>query len=179
MRKLTASPSMTQRFSTQILPPPHHTSTVDIHPAAIGHLTKPQPKALWTAPLNRTLKVPIGSMWRKGKVAAVQFEHDKTSTIRKAFVSRSAALPKLESTSNWQLSQPVSAFDATHWLHMTSTAGLRTAPSAGMWMAPKKAIVSKKNTAQTCSCISRANTSRNLLHDQRLLVGCTRTNYLR
>lgn len=84
------------------------TSVTDIHPAAMGHITKPPPKALWTASRSHiaALEAPIGPMWRKGKVAAAQFEHDKTPTIRKPVVSRSSALPMLKSTNTWQASRP-------------------------------------------------------------------------
>lgn len=220
-----------QKYDPAVLHPVFFTSNMvsnskDVHPAAIGHVVRPQVPPMWT-PRSHTavLDAPIGAMWKKGKVAAAQFEHDETPTIRKASVSRSVSLPKLESANVWQPVQsspveernwivgakstraqtwtapkpvvekeskamwapktstkfispdmftnitgspfkksasrtaalptltstelftpsPAVSNESTHWLRTTSTSASRTAPSAGMWMAPKKAGPPKKD----------------------------------
>lgn len=142
------------QFDPAVLHPVFFTSslvspTTDIHPAATGHVMRPQAKPMWTAPLSHVsaLEAPVGSMWLKGKVAAAQFEHDKTETKRKAPVSRSAKLPLLESTNIWQPIQIVPVLER-NWIAAaklnraqtwTAPAVLKVEESQDMW-TPKSAL---------------------------------------
>jgi hypothetical protein len=124
------------------------TSATDIHPAAIGRITRPQLKSLWKASLSHvaTLESPVGPMWLKGKVAAPQFEHDKTATIRKAVFSRSTLLQRLESTNVWQPSQQALLAER-NWILSAKRSRSQT------WTPPKK-VAEEDNIAMWAPKIS-------------------------
>ena len=110
-------------------------SVADIHPAAIGHVVRPQAKYMWNAPRSHAaiFEAPVGSMWLEGKVAADQFEHDKTPIIRKTPVSQSIKLSTLDSTNTWKPIKPVQAFER-NWISVTRPAGTQT------WTAPNTVV---------------------------------------
>ncbi|KAG0649849.1 hypothetical protein D0Z07_3635 [Hyphodiscus hymeniophilus] len=109
-------------------------SATDIHPAAIGHVKIPLPKSLWIAPHFHisALEAPIGPMWRKGKVAAPQFEHDKTPSIRRNIVSPDAPLSHLQSSNTWQ-HQPAPVLER-NWILLAKRTQTYT------WTATKRVI---------------------------------------
>jgi hypothetical protein len=124
-------------------------SIADIHPTAIGHVVRSQTPSMWTVPLAHTtaLEATVGSMWKKGKVAAAQFEHDKTETKRSIPVSKSANLPILESASIWQQPQSVSVSErnwivapkltrAQNWMPTTAVPEVE---NTGLWK-PKSSV---------------------------------------
>ena len=129
------------RYNSAVLHPVFFASSLvsyvaDIHPAAIGHVVRPEAPSLWTAPHSHPTVLEAPSP---------------------------APAPRSLKSNDLFNTTSTASHEVTTWLHATSTPTIRAIPNASMWMAPKKLIVSKISEPHVSSHIQAQHVKKSTL----------------